>query len=146
MEKKKEYLIELTNKINRTIKHSSSFTYVYETLSLDKFKLNVKYNYDETDFVKDNFGNIICSIERIGVYDDVKKAETDLTELIQLNERLNWKYGSKSKYFCFTLDELYLNNAIYGVDNISTFESRRSYLNDGRLNCFSDYDVTFNKN
>ena len=48
MEKKKEYLIELTNKINRTIKHSSSFTYVYETLSLDKFKLNVKYNYDET--------------------------------------------------------------------------------------------------
>ena len=88
-----------------------------------------KYNYDETDFVKDDFGNIICSVERIGVYDDVNKAETDLTELIQLNERLNWKYGSKSKYFCFTLDELYLNNAIYGAGNISTFESRRSYLN-----------------
>lgn len=99
-----------------------------------------KYNYDETDFVKDDFGNIICSVDRIGVYDDVKKAETDLTELIQLNERLNWKYDSKSKYFCFTLDELYLNNAIYGAGNISTFESRRSYLNDGRLNCFSDYD------
>lgn len=80
-------------------------------------------------------GSINCRREIIGVYDSVENAEKDIRRLIKQG-------GEYVNYFAFVLTEHYMNNSFHlgKFNSPSLFESIRTYLGDGRLNCFSDYD------
>ena len=97
---------------------------------------------------KDENGIIPVYSERIGLFSSVKKAEEAIKQLIKQESESSWK--SWNIPFGYILDELYLDEGLWNSDwcngssnpwmCVSHFESRRSYLANGELNCFSDLD------
>lgn len=93
----------------------------------------------------DRFGNILSHEEFIGIYENVNTAEKMIKALIRKNVHANETWGSWVQYFCFILTERQLNPKIDKHWNVPEFESVRSYLADGTLNCVSDYDSSCKK-
>lgn len=91
-------------------------------------------------YVKDKHGNIKCHTERIGVYSSVEKAEAAIRKMIEAEEAECKEYKTWEKCFGYILDEIYLDDGLDDNGYPVYFESRRTYLNNGTLNCFSDLD------
>ena len=97
-------------------------------------------DYKKGHYVKDGRGNIECRVERIGVYGSVEKAEDAIRKTVATEEAERKKYDIWEKSFGFVLDEVYLDDGLDKNGYPAQFESRRTYLNDGTPNCFSDLD------
>ncbi len=130
MEKKKEYLIELSEKLKRTIKRSSSFTYVYETLSLHKFKLNVKYNYEETLLRVNELKNVLNKITSIVLKPHIKASTNEVIIRSEFSTNLSNKSFNdtlkdsklwKNKNGIMTPEYVH---SIEFIDSIDTYENR----------------------
>ena len=112
--------------------------YVLESiLPCEHHDLENQYDISDKNEIK-------CYREFIGVYDSVSNAEKDINELVfRKNEEV--KLFGGFEYFGFVVSEKYLNNSLDENGNVSYFESCRTYLSDGRLNCISDCDYRCNK-
>ena len=91
-------------------------------------------------YIKDKHGNIECHTERVGVYGSVASAEAAIMKMVKAEEEELAAYKYWGKRFGYVLDEVYLDDGLDTQGYPARFESRRTYLNDGTLNCFSDLD------
>lgn len=103
----------------------------------------MSYEYDD-DYMTDEDGNVSCYRERIGCFSSVEKAEAAVKRLVELKEEEVKHYGG-FRYFGFVLDEVCLDDCFDEYSSTRHFESRRSYLSDGTLNCYSDLDFACKK-
>lgn len=91
-------------------------------------------------YEKDEDENVKCWRERIGIFSSVKLAERAMHQFIDAHEHMYVEWKMWERHFGFMLEEVRLDDEIDEFDNFGDFESVRSYLADGTLNCFSDYD------
>lgn len=102
---------------------------------------DVKFFYEPS--TKD--GSIELTSEHVGVFDSVENAEKVIKELIRFRKEMNDKYDDWITYCAFLLTEHKVNGCLDDFGNPPGTESVRSYLGNGELNCFSDYDDRCNK-
>ena len=87
-------------------------------------------------------GDIEARIVQLGIFDLIEKAEDNIRLALKvqadgLKKHPEWE---ESKYVCFELTELYLNDGIDEDGATPEFESLRTYDGDGNLHCVSDLD------
>jgi len=84
--------------------------------------------------------DVKVSSEFIGVFDSVEVAEKTIKDLVaNRKQHADW-YSDWTNYCAFVLTEHELNVGLNDYGNPLGYESVRSYLGNGELNCFSDYD------
>jgi len=92
-------------------------------------------------YEKDGEGCFKCWKQTVGVFSSIDKAEETIRTLVKTQSDQNIKWKGWKVYVGFLLIEHYVDDALFGDgNNISNFESCRSYLSDGSLNCISDCD------
>jgi len=78
--------------------------------------------------------------EFTGVFDSVEAAEKAIKNTVSYRKQNNNWYSDWTDYCAFVLTEHELNAGLDEYCNPPGYESVRSYLGNGELNCFSDYD------
>lgn len=107
------------------------------------FAIHPRINRDgkKGHYIKDECNCFECWKEHVGVFSSIKEAEKVIKILVDEKNDENSRWKGWDTYVGFVLDEHYLDDALYGEgNNVSAFESCRSYLSNGEINCISECD------
>jgi len=108
------------------------------------FPISGKDGY-KWDYETDDENNFKCFVDDVGVFSSIKSAENAIATLVGNKAQENIKWKNWETYIGFIVEEHYIDDSVNEFGDISHFESYRSYLSNGTLNCVSECDERCNK-